>query len=68
MTACKHCGESVDVRTRDECWTGGSRGNGYGHGGLCCGCYDLSCGMPIDLLNKERVAQGKSPITKPWPK
>lgn len=38
------------------------------HRNLCCDCYDLSWGMPLARINKERAAKGKPPITKEWPK
>lgn len=63
---CKHCGDVVEEYVRDCHWTEGD-GDGYGHNGLCCDCMDLSCGMPLDMLNKERAGKGKAPITEPWP-
>lgn len=32
------------------------------HRGLCCDCFDLGWGMPIEQLNKERAAKGKPPL------
>ncbi len=63
---CEHCEDPVDEKTMNGCWTDGSDGNGYGHRGLCCGCFDLSCGMSLKQLNRERAAKGKKPILKPW--
>jgi hypothetical protein len=51
---CRHCGEA-DVRHPDD------------HPGLCCDCFDLSCGMPVAALNAERAAKGKPPLP-PWPR
>lgn len=42
--------------------TEGPRGNGYGHIGLCCDCFDLSCGMSLELVNRERAEAGKRPL------
>lgn len=64
---CTHCGEPfVNDKTTDEPvnWCGDEA---YGHEGLCCDCMDLSCGMPIGQLNKERAAKGRPPLTKLWP-
>ena len=63
---CKHCGDEVEERIRKEHWYEGD-GFGYGHHGYCCDCMDLSCGMPMALLNRERLEKGKAPLTKPWP-
>lgn len=68
LTACKSCGEEVIDHVRLLHWTDGANGDGYGHDGLCCDCFDLSMGMPLDQLNVERAAKGKLPLpvdTKP---
>lgn len=64
---CGHCGDIVDTFTQTMCWVEGRNGTGYGHRGYCCGCFDLSCGKPLDLVNERRKTEGKSPV-KPWPK
>ena len=46
---CRHCG-TRDLAHRDE------------HPDLCCDCFDLAVGMPLDLLNKERAAKGLPPL------
>jgi len=66
MANCNHCNDPVDAKTLTH-WTDGD-GTGYGHRGLCCDCFDLSCGMTLDELNKERVANGRPAATKPWVK
>jgi len=53
---CGHCRDRIDSDHSAE------------HRGLCCDCYDLSWGMPLDKINKERKAKGKPAILKPWPK
>lgn len=51
---CKHCGlDSLEHQNE--------------HANLCCECFDLSCGMPLDQLNEERKRDGKPPIENPWP-
>jgi hypothetical protein len=55
VTTCAHCGFTDEMKHQDE------------HPGLCCGCLDLSCGMPLEQLNVERAGKGWPPITKPWP-
>jgi hypothetical protein len=37
------------------------------HVGLCCDCFDLSHGMPLEALNARRAEKGRPPITRPWP-
>jgi hypothetical protein len=37
------------------------------HEGLCCGCFDLSVGMPLRQLNAERAEKGKKPV-QAWPR
>jgi hypothetical protein len=54
--ACNHCGFVLMLKHQDE------------HEGLCCDCFDLSWGMPLEQLNAERAGKGLPPITKPWPK
>lgn len=34
----------------------------YGHAGLCCDCFDLSWGMPLEQINEERAEQGLPPL------
>lgn len=58
---CKHCEEMIsphDLAHVKEL---------SAHDGLCCDCFDLSWGMPLDKLNSERARKGKGPINKPWP-
>lgn len=50
---CSHCNDQ-DLKHQDD------------HPGLCCDCFDLSCGMPLEQLNEERKAKGKKPIEKEW--
>ena len=63
---CLHCGDPVSEEKRTH-WTEGSRGDGYGHRGLCCDCFDLSCDMPLAAINAERARRGAAPIERPWP-
>lgn len=51
---CTHCEEWYALEHHGE------------HPGLCCDCFDLSCGMPLEQLNKERKAKGLKPIEKEW--
>ncbi len=37
------------------------------HSGLCCDCFDLSFGMPLEEINEERAKVGRPPIKDPWP-
>lgn len=64
--ACSHCGEAVHARIRKEHWpltTGGGYGKPmFGHRGLCCDCFDLECGKPLEHINVDRVSKGKAPI------
>lgn len=62
---CNNCEEIVPDRVVNGHWTEGSRGDGYGHKGLCCDCFDLKMGMPLELLNAEREAKGKPPLKEP---
>jgi len=50
---CSHCG-TTELKHPDD------------HPGLCCDCFDLSWGMPLEQLNKEREGKGLPPILKPW--
>lgn len=50
MERCKHCEEPLECEHGEE------------HPQYCCDCFDLSCGMPLDLLNRERAAKGKDPL------
>lgn len=61
---CQHCNDDIDAETLTH-WTEGLRGDGYGHNGLCCDCYDLTCGMSLHTLNQERAEKGKAPL-RPW--
>jgi hypothetical protein len=47
---CIHCQDPINIDHNDN------------HPGLCCDCFDLSCGMPLQQLNKERAASGKEPV------
>ena len=58
---CRGCGDAVDETTTSH-WTDGPRGDGYGHRGLCCDCYDLRAGAPLDTINEERKARGAKPL------
>jgi hypothetical protein len=51
---CKHCQEEIETDHKDN------------HPGLCCDCFDLSLGMPLALLNRERKGKGLPPL-KAWP-
>lgn len=51
---CSHCGWA-ELKHQDE------------HAGLCCDCFDLSWGMALADLNRERAAKGRPPIARPWP-
>lgn len=63
---CENCRDAVAKEVYEVHWTEGSQKNGYGHKGLCCDCFDLSCGMPLDLLNEERKAKGLQPLRHEW--
>ena len=53
---CKHCRVMIwDEHFRID------------HPELCCDCFDLSCGMSLADLNRERAAAGRPPIERPWP-
>lgn len=56
MKMCSHCGFEIDTDHEPE------------HPGLCCDCYDLSWGMSLVAINRERAAKGKFPIAKEWPR
>lgn len=73
---CKHCEEVIqedEIHPNDGAITetiiGGEvvKGINRGHPNLCCDCFDLSHGIPLTYLNKERAAKGRKPLTKPWP-
>lgn len=51
--SCDHCGEPTIRHPED-------------HPNLCCDCFDLSCGMPLEDINQERAGKGQAPITKAW--
>ncbi len=55
MTACSHCALTPLV---DHAETE--------HPTLCCDCFDLSLGMPVDAVNAGRAVQGR-PAVAPWP-
>lgn len=48
---CHNCGDTMLLHQKED------------HAGLCCDCFDLSCGMPLELLNEERLAKGKKPLS-----
>ncbi len=52
---CRHCGIAIWCDHEAE------------HPRLCCDCFDLSHGMPIEALNAERARVGRPPIERPWP-
>ena len=54
LVACRHCGVAEPLH-QDE------------HPRLCCDCFDLSLGMPVDALNRERATRGDPPLP-PWPR
>lgn len=56
---CSHCQEPITGHI--------SCGSAY-HTTLCCDCFDLSCGMPLEKLNEERKAKGLKPIEREWGK
>lgn len=51
---CTHCGWGP-LEHQDE------------HSGLCCDCFDLSFGQPLDSNNEDRIREGKPAIDKVWP-
>lgn len=51
---CKHCGGLREDTHQEE------------HVELCCDCFDLSFGMPLEQINDERKLRGEPPITKEW--
>lgn len=55
IAECSHC-NGVGLKHQED------------HPGLCCDCFDLRWGMPIEQLNAERAQRGAKPLTKPWPK
>lgn len=60
-TACRRCGDEVDTMALSH-WTEGENGDGHGHMGLCCDCFNLSCGKPLDVVNAGREDNGKKPL------
>lgn len=56
LLVCRHCEFEI---TNDH---------PYEHPGLCCDCYDLSFGMSLEAINKERADKKLPPITKEWPR
>lgn len=64
---CRDCHVTLTAAELEH-GTDGPRQNGYGHLGLCCDCFDLSCGMPLDLLNKERAARDLRPLRAEVPR
>jgi hypothetical protein len=55
-TACRHCSAvlyDTELAHEDE------------HPGLCCDCYDLSFGMPLEAINAERAERMRAPAP-PW--
>lgn len=52
---CTHCREPITCGHIDE------------HPGLCCDCFDLSVGMPLAALNRERAQRGAPLIRHEWP-
>jgi len=54
VVRCKHCMFIIDCDHVSE------------HKDLCCDCYDLSWGMSLAAINKERAAKGKPLLTKEW--
>ena len=51
---CSHCGLERWDAHHDE------------HVDVCCDCYDLSWGMPLEQLNEERRKAGRPPIQNKW--
>lgn len=49
---CRNCNEA-GMRHQDE------------HDGLCCDCFDLSCGQQLELINEERAQRGAVAL-KAW--
>lgn len=45
---CRDCDRWIDAQTRSH-WHEGPRQDGYGHAGLCCDCFDASCGKPSSM-------------------
>ena len=53
MIKCEHCGIERDDSHPEE------------HVALCCDCFDLSLGAPLEMINEERSKAGRPP-TKAW--
>ncbi len=47
---CVRCNDKLDCLHQAE------------HPTLCCDCYDLSWGVPLETINDERRQKGKQPI------
>ena len=56
---CASCSGEVPLRTTERCWTDVYTPD---HVGLCCDCFDLKMGMPIEILNRERATRGLPPL------
>lgn len=54
MSTCRHCDLEI---MGDRCE----------HPDLCCDCYDLSWGVSLTEVNRERSRRGRPAITEPWP-
>jgi hypothetical protein len=53
-THCTHCTFVIDCDHMHE------------HLKLCCDCFDLSWGMSLEAINKERAAKGLPLLTREW--
>ena len=68
IQTCKRCQEPVDAQTLQLCWAEGACSHVKAlqrHVGLCCDCFDLSNGAPIEWINGERERRGKK-LLPPW--
>lgn len=54
--------DEVEREAREWCACGERIEHRRDHPGECCDCFDLGCGMPLELVNAERIAAGKPPL------
>lgn len=55
MVECKECGIDCDSKTQSH-WNDPlcKQGDGFGHKGYCCDCFDNHQGMPENLRTNPR--------------
>lgn len=53
VETCRHCGGEALPHQGD-------------HPDLCCDCFEISLGHPLDMVNAERAERGLGPLS-PWP-